>query len=220
MNRVVSFLLLSVVLISVRPAVAAEVHTGAQFGAVGGLGGDLYLEVADFAQDLPVDLRIGFEYQARDAGDPMAARRVFINNNTNGTPESSASAWGARLDLVWPLDIVPNVYAFGGPRWASFTSSFEYIGGDENFDVVSSHWGWGGGLEGRYPISPSASFVLGGGLDWFLGSELDGHDTIYSPDLDPVNGREDYEYSDADDAVNQPRFEWRLLLGFQYRLGS
>lgn len=211
-------LLLSLLLFA-SSASAAEFLAGAQFGTVGGLGGDVYFEVADFADGLPVDLRIGAEYQGRDAGDPMAARRVFINNNTNGTPNGDASAWGARLDLVYPLEILPNVVAFGGPRWTSFTSSFEYIGGNENFDVVSNHWGWGAGLEGRYPISASANFVLGGGVDWYLGSELDGHDTIYSPDLDPVNGREDYTYDDANDAVNQPSLEWRLQLGFQYALG-
>ena len=203
----------------VCPAASAEVSFGAHAGAVGGLGADLYLEVAEFAEGLPLDLRVGLEFQGRDAGDPMAARRIFINNNTNGTPESSARAWGGRLDLLWPLDLLSNVTAFAGPRWISFSSSFDYIGGNENFDVVSQHWGWGLGLEGRFPMSAATSFVLGGGFDWYLGAELDGHDTIYSPDLDPVNGREDYTYDDADEAIHQPGFEWRLQLGVQRAFG-
>lgn len=209
-----------IILLLATSARASDVFVGAQAGAVGGIGGDVYLEVADFAQGLPLDLRVGIEYQGRDAGDPLAARRVFINDNTNGTPESSASAWGGRLDLLWTFDALSeNLVLFGGPRWASFTSTFDYIGGNENFDVVSTHWGWGVGLEGRYPMSASTSFVLGGGADWYLGSELDGHDTIYSPDLDPVNGRNDYTYDDADEAIHQPSLEWRLQLGVQYRLG-
>lgn len=219
MNRVHRGLLLLAVLVAHgSPVSAASLATGVQFGSVGGLGGDVYLEAADFAQGLPVHLRLGLEYQGRDAGDPLAARRIFINDNTNGTPESSARAWGSRLDLVLPLDLLPNLFVFGGPRWTSFTGSFDYVGGNENFDVTSSQWGWGLGAEGRYPMSPAMSFVLGGGLDWYLDSELDGHDTIYSPDLDPVNGRDDYTYDDADEAIHQPGLEWRLVLGVQFML--
>ena len=211
---------LLILLLFCVPAHSAELGASAHVGAVGGVGGDLFLEVADFAEGLPLNLRLGLEYQGRDAGDPMAARRIFINDNTNGTPDSSARAWGARLDLMWPLDMLPvsNLLLYGGPRYASFTGTFDYIGGNENFDVVSSHWGWGMGVEGRYPMGPTTSFVLGGGFDWYLGSELDGHDTIYSPDLDPVNGRADYTYDDADEAIGQPGLEWRLVLGLQMTL--
>lgn len=201
------------------PTEAAELSGAVQVGAVGGIGGDVYLELADFAQGLPVDLRVGLEWQTRDAGDPMGARRIFINDNTNGTPESSARAWGARIDLVAPLRWGSNVVVFGGPRWVSFTGAFDYIGGNENFEVVSEQWGWGIGLEGRYAVSPSTDFVLGGGVDWYLDAALDGHDTIYSPNLDPVNGRADYDYDDADDVIAQPGLDWRLLLGVQRVFG-
>ena len=42
------------------------------------------------------------------------------------------------------------------------------------------------------------------------------HDTFYSPDGTDVNGRADYDYQDANGAVNQPKFEFVLMLGFNY----
>ena len=49
-----------------------------------------------------------------------------------------------------------------------------------------------------------------------LSSTLTGHDTSYNPDGTSVNPREDYESSDADAAVGQPKFRPRLVTGLQY----
>ena len=58
--------------------------------------------------------------------------------------------------------------------------------------------------------------VLGGGADYFFQGTLKGHDTAYSPDGDDVNPREDYTYDDADNAVNQPKFLGRFMIGINY----
>ena len=34
-----------------------------------------------------------------------------------------------------------HAYVFAGPRYGSFTGNFKFIGGNEDFDVTSSHWG-------------------------------------------------------------------------------
>jgi hypothetical protein len=68
-------------------------------------------------------------------------------------------------------------------------------------------------------MSGRTDFVMGGGFDYFTKGTMTGHDTSYSPDGDPVNGREDYVYQDADDSINQPEWVLRAMLGVNYRFG-
>jgi hypothetical protein len=126
------------------------------------------------------------------------------------------------MDLVLPFQYggLPGLHLYGGPRWSSFKANFKYIGGNEDFDVTTEQWGWGMGLEGRYPMGASTDFVLGGGFDWFFDSKLQGHDTSYAPDGEDVNPRNDYEFSDADEAIHQPGFDLRVVIGLQMRLGG
>jgi len=110
-------------------------------------------------------LGVGTSHTA-NAGDPYAARQIFINDNTNGSPEDSASPWGAGL-----------------------------------------------GLETRFVISESTSFQVQLGVDYYQEVELSGHDTVYTPDGDHINPRDGYDYSDADDAVDQPSVEILAMMG-------
>ena len=47
---------------------------------------------------------------------------------------------------------------------------------------------------------------------------LSGHDTSYGPDGQYVNDREGYTYTDADNAVNQPKFQPMLMVGLTYQV--
>lgn len=69
-------------------------------------------------------------------------------------------------------------------------------------------------------MGPRTSLVLSGGGEYFFSGRLTGHYTSYSPDGDDVNPREDYDYSDADDAVGQPTWRPVALFGVRYRLGG
>jgi hypothetical protein len=97
-----------------------------------------------------------------------------------------------------------------------FTANFKYVGGNEDFDVTSSQFGLGGGLETHFPLVPNLYMVFGAGAEYFFEGTLKGHDTSYSPDGDDVNPREDFSYSDADEAVNQPKIIGRFMLGINY----
>jgi hypothetical protein len=149
------------------------------------------------------------------------ARRIFINDATNGTPTESGSMVAFGLDLVYPLKASQRsgLYAFAGPRYGSFTGNFKFVGGNEDFDITSNGWGAGLGLEGRFQMGMATQFVIGGGGDYFPDSTLSGHDTAYAPDGEIINGRGDYTYGAADEAVNQPKWEWRLTLGVNYLFG-
>jgi hypothetical protein len=56
------------------------------------------------------------------------------------------------------------------------------------------------------------------GGDYFFDAKLQGHDTAYLPDGENVNPRDDFTYKDADKAINQPKIEFRLMIGFSYAI--
>ena len=204
------------------PATAGEFGAGGTFGYSAGLGGSVYGTFWNFTRDVPLSLRFTISYTVRDPGDPLGARRVFINDNTNGTPQESGHTWQTRLDLLFPiLTLGPQqVYLFGGARHARFTGTFDFVGGNEKFDITSNPWGLGLGLETYFAIGARSDFVVQLGYDYFFEAKLQGHDTAYSPDGDHVNPRNDYQYEDADEVINQPKSELLAMIGFQYRFGG
>ena len=107
--------------------------------------------MSEFTPSLPLTARLGIGYHTLDPGKPAEARRIFINNATNGVPEKHGRVWTHRLDLAYPLigGSPPPLSVYGGPRYARFTANFKYVGGNEDFDVRARQWGWGLGLDGR-----------------------------------------------------------------------
>jgi hypothetical protein len=173
----------------------------------------------DFLGRSPLRVRLGLRYAAVYAGRAMDARHVFINDNTNGTPEEHARATGLKLDLLYPVHLLgqSQLYAFGGPRRAWYKADYRFVGGNEDFEVSSRHWGFGAGLENRYPVSPRVTLTLAAGFDYYRPSTIYGHDTSYSPDGTSVNGRAGYSYADADHAVAQPKLDPLMALGIELR---
>lgn len=210
-------------LASTAVAGAAAPHRSAavELGATTGFGARADFTLHDFTRDLPLSLRAGIGYAGRDAGDPLAARRVFINNNTNGTPDESGHSWQLRLDVVRPvgrLGLAP-VNLGVGVRKAYFTGTFDYIGGNENFDVTCRPWGLGFALDTAFAVGRATSLTFAAGLDRYFGATMEGHDTAYSPDGSAINAQEDYAWADADDAINQPRWELTAVMGLRWHLG-
>jgi hypothetical protein len=176
--------------------------------------------IADFTYDVPLAIKFGASYNVRDAGDPWAARKIFINDNTNGDPQKSAQSFDFRMDFAYPLNIFPvrRTYLYAGPRLSFYTASFEFIGGNEYFDIQTTQFGLGTGLETHLGISQNLSFVISGAFDYFFDSEVGGHDTFYSPDGTDINGRNVYTYDDANQAINQPNYVVRLMIGLSFGL--
>ena len=203
------------------PGRAAEVKSELLAGYGGGPAGQLSLVVSRFVERSPVCVRLGLGYAGLEPGNAEQARRVFINEATNGTPEKAGHAYTWRLDLLTPLGGRSgsgwNLYA--GPRYSRFTAGFKYVGGDEDFDVRCHQWGLGGGADYTAPMTPDVSLRFSGGADYYFRSTLEGHDAAYSPDGQHVNSREDFTYEDADRAINQPNVQFRLLVGAVVRLG-
>lgn len=201
---------------------AREFSVGALAGTNGGPGFQLQGNVDELAQGFPFIMKFAVNYATRDAGDPAKARKIFINDATNGTPEEKGRTWDFRLDFLYKVTWFSwqRFYIYGGPRLVHFIGNFKYIGGNEDFDITSKQWGFGLGLEKFYAMSRRIDLVLTGGCDYYAKSTLTGHDTSYSPNGETVNGRKEYSFQDADKAVNQPGLVPRLLIGINYRLGK
>jgi hypothetical protein len=209
------------ILISVAPAVAADYSASLIAGYNGGPGATASAAVANFADGFPMGLALGIGYTSVAPGQALDARRVFINDATNGTPTKDGWRWDMRLDLTYQMALgsFEEFFLSGGPRYTFHTSNFNFIGGNENFDVTSKAWGLGLGAGGAFPMGSKAAFVLSGGADYYFEGTIEGHDTAYSPDGENLNGRNDYTYADAQDAINEPALVFRLMIGVSYYFG-
>lgn len=193
---------------------------GAQVGMLNGVGGLLFIRTSNFAEDFPFSMKLGVGVSFSDAGDPLAARKIFINNNTNGIPEKNGQTWDFNLDFLYKYRILgfKRNYFYAGPRYIQFTGNFNFIGGNEDFDVTSDQWGVGIGIENYFKIIPALDLVVNIGYDYYIKSTLYGHDTSYNPDGQDLNPREDYKFKDADEAINQPNHQIKTMIGLSYNL--
>jgi len=198
--------------------VKPKVGMSLAIGSKSGFGSEIACNFTNLASGLPFDLRVGIGYAHVTPGDPIAARRIFINDATNGVPEANGRNWDYKLDVIVPMNgfLLGKTSFYGGPRYSRFTANFRYVGGNEDFDVRSNQWGVGGGLESAFAITPRFDLMVTTGVDYLPSAELKGHDTSYNPNRETGKERDDYTFADADEAINQPKLEMKLLLGLKY----
>ena len=178
-----------------------------------------YLLFEHVSEDLPLAFRFSLSQSfLLDAGDPQLARQVFVNQNSDGVPGKSASQWELGADVLDPVHLfsMHRSYLFAGIRYSMFTSSFEFIGGDEVFDVHANQLGLTAGAESYFRMSQRVDLLFSVGGVYYFPATLAGHDAAYSPDGTIVNQRENYTYADADRAINQPKIEPKILVGVNY----
>ncbi len=200
-------------------AQAGAFHGGLNLGYAGGLGMQASGTFMDFTRDLPLSARFTLGYSGAGPGDPYGARINFINDNTNGDPSKSATTWQMRFDLMFPAFAVgpQTMYVFAGPRYARYTASYNFVGGNEFFDVVSNPWGAGLGLESWFVMHDGMDFVLQAGVDWYQDAKIEGHDTAYLPSGDHINPRDGYDYATADEVIDQPQLEVLMMMGLRFK---
>ncbi len=198
--------------------VGPRIYAGFETGYYGGFGGQLNFTISNFAKSFPLSTRFAIGYTSTDPGNPAEARKIFINNATNGIPEKSGWIWDFRMDMLYNIKLfsMQKSFLFAGVRYSMFTANFKFIGGNEFFDITSDQWGLGGGLESYFAIASNLDLVLTAGADYYFSGTISGHDTAYNPDGVDINPREDYTYDDADKSVNQPKILPRFMIGFNY----
>lgn len=216
----VTFLLFSFRLFAQNLSNVYDAHPyfsgGAQVGYNDGVSFQLTGTVSNFAQDFPLSLRGSIDYTFLNPGNPLDARKIFINDNTNGTPEKDGHTWNLRLDFMLRTNIIiNNSFLFFGPRYSLFTGNFNFIGGNEFFNITTNQFGLGGGIETAFRMNNRMNLVLSAGADYFFNSDIAGHDTVYGPDGENINPR-NFTYKDADQAINQPKIEFRIMTGINY----
>ena len=159
-------------------------------------------------------------------GVAFLAERSFSSSTTyavsepiTGTPEEAGWAWDVRLDFLYDLKLLKasRTFLFAGVRGSFFTDNFNFVGGNEDFDVTTEQIGLGAGLKGVFAMGRQMDLILSVGGDYFVPASISGHDTSYGPDGEDVKPREGYDYQDADAAVNQPKFQPSILVGVGYR---
>lgn len=192
-----------------------------------GLGFQITATALRPLENLPVQIRFGIGHTSMNPGNSADARRIFINNATNGVPEEKARSFDYRLDFMLDSDFINSDASkiVFGPRYSSFRANFKYVGGNENFDVTSKQFGLGLGYESQFKMTDKLNLLAAIGLDYFFNSTLTGHDTSYSPDDDNVNPRNDntngdvpFTFKDANEAIKQPTLMPRVLIGVVYML--
>jgi len=215
MTKVAKGSLLAAALLCAGPARAVDWGASGMIGYQQGLGIRASGDALNLVRGAPLGLSLSVAYVFMDPGDPAAARSIFINDATDGTPETSGHSWTLGLNAVWQLR-VPGTEDFGlllGPRFSSFSGRFKYVGGNEDFTITSDEWGVGTGVQCILPLSRHWGIALSVGFDWYPSATLYGHDTSYSTAGTIVNGRNAYTWADANAAVNQPQFVPSILIG-------
>ena len=173
---------------------------------------------------LGAELELGYSWTRK--GDPLLACQVFINQNQNNNREqiSSGGVLDFGINATYPLNQTygpVKFHVFGGPRYARWAVRYQYVGGNEDFDVVSHVWGLGAGLRGQMPLSKDFSATLQLGLDFYFRSSIYGHDATYYPDDSNINARNNgngytYTYADALRATTVPHIRPRVMVGLQF----
>ncbi len=189
-------------------------------GYQGGFNLQGNLLLTDFAKDFPFSIKIGYGFTRNNPGDALDARHIFINNNSNGTPEKKGTNNDFKMEFLYPTKIfkVKRSYLYGGIRYSHFIGNFNFVGGNENFDVIQNTWGIASGIEFHFPINKKTFLTMNSGMNYYFPNALIGHDTTYTPDGDNINPRKDYNYEDADNAINQPKFQLQAKIGLTLKI--
>ena len=217
-KRLFQSILLTVILLSI-PLRAGGLSLGIIAGYNGGTNVQFSGEIAPFAKGFPFGVQVSIARISLNPGIPLDARKIFINDATNGDPEKFGNIWDFRFDFPYQIKKFKktNTSIFLGPRYSMFTGRFNFIGGNEDFDVRTNMWGAGAGIKSQFEITEHLDLVISGGADYYQKSSIYAHGTTYSPDGEHIDSRKDFEYKDANAAINQPLYKFHTLIGFQYR---
>ncbi len=110
-----------------------SVKIGVALGSNGGFGGEIQGMISNLTQEMPINLRFAFGYTSLKPGIPADARRIFINDATNGVPVEKGRIYSYKFDFLIPFNLFAfeKSFLYVGPRYKRFTANFNFIGGNE-----------------------------------------------------------------------------------------
>lgn len=217
----IAVLVLALCAIAAPAGAGTRASAGVSLGFNSGIGGDASLTLEDFAQGLPFAVRFSGGWVSQDPGNAPLARQVFVNNATDGSPEESGHRFDLRADARYQFARGPlqRTWLVFGPRYSMYHGTFDFIGGNETFDVTTNQFGFGLGLEQLFPVGRHTDLSIGAGVDWYANAAFKGHGTTYNTDGTTVEPQDDFTYADANEAIAQPRFAPRVMVGIHHRIG-
>lgn len=100
----------------------SKIALGVSTGYNRGFGVQISATALKPLENLPVQIRFGFGITKLDPGNAADARRIFINNATNGVPEEKARVFDYRLDFMLNSNFLKSEasHIVFGPRYSSF----------------------------------------------------------------------------------------------------
>lgn len=220
MKTIYRTLFFGMVMCAAVPLSAANLSLGVMTGYKGGLGFSGSATLDGFARGFPLGLELTLSHVRMDPGSPEQARRIFINDATDGTPEKTGYAWDVEMDFLYRVHLLElrDAFVYAGVRRSMFTANFRFIGGNEFFDIQTEQWGVAAGMKASFPMAGKVAFLVKLGVEHHFASALYGHDTSYGPNGEIISGRKNYTYADADAAINQPTFNVVGMLGLSFGL--
>lgn len=187
------------------------------FGAVG---------LGEIFEKVPLGFELELGYSWTRKGDAILAAQVFINQNQNNNYDNISSGGVLDFGMNFTYPLIQNYgpvkfHVYGGPRYARWAVRHQYVGNNEDFDVVSHVWGLGSGLRGVLPLNKDFSAMMQLGLDFYFRSSIYGHDATYYPNNANINARDNgagytYTYDDALRATTVPRLRPRVMVGIMF----
>ncbi len=84
-----------------------SVTIGFSLGSNGGFGGEIHGMVSNLTSESSINLRFAVGYTSLKPGIPADARRIFINDATNGVPEEKGRIYDYKLDFLNPSSFFP-----------------------------------------------------------------------------------------------------------------
>ena len=145
---------------------------GIQTGFNRGFGISGNFTIHNIVEGMPGNFRFAIGYNRLNPGNTADTRRIFINNAINGVPQKKGKSFDYRIDYLMRYTVfdLKDSYLVFGSRYSSFTGNFNYIGGNENFDITTKQWGIGIGAENFFKMTSNLDLVLATGLDYFFNS--------------------------------------------------
>ena len=177
-----------------------------------GIQGNFILH--NFVREFPFEVKFGIGYAGYNPGNGYDVRRMFVDNNIDGTPSKTGQSYDLSLDfmLLGKIFGLDSSYFVFGPRFSTYFGDFRYID-NESLQVSSHQFGFGTAIIHRFPMYKKIDLVMTYGFDFYFPSAISGNGTSYRPDNDNLNPKLDilsgvnyFRYHAVDKAINQPRF--------------
>ena len=209
-------------LLGAAPAAAVDGTVAAGWNV--GLGLDVGSRTFDhFTRDLPLSARLGLGYHNADAGRSLRGpQHLHQRQHQRRSPRSSGRGLAAALRPAVPglqarrrTSCTPwSARAHARLQPPTSTTS----AATRTSTSPATPGAWASASRATSPSRRPPTFVLQAGFDWYGKAKLAGHDTAYLPSGDDVNPRNDYDWDDADAAIDQPRWEVVFSMGVRFGL--